>query len=253
KGVPGGALAVVIDGELRFATGVGVQRLGSDLPVTRDTRFRVASVSKMVVAATVLSLAQDGLLALDDRLRDIAPDFAEPPRADADVDQVTIERLLTHTAAIPDFACTDELALDETRRRWAAAPLWGPPATFFQLLELRLRPPRLGDRGPHARRLSRRRRPARLRARLHGQRELRRRRRARGRPHRRPRRVGAPDRLPRVASGGGRHRQRGRLRTFRRSAPRRRRRDALDRVDRRDAAGPRAHRRAPAPHVRLWG
>src|SRR5690606_19517301 len=131
KGVPGGALAVVIDGELRFATGVGVQRLGSDLPVTRDTRFRVASVSKMIVAATVLSLAQDGLLALDERLRDIAPDFAEPPRADADIDQVTIERLLTHTAAIPDFACTDEIALDETRRRWAAAPFWGPPATFF--------------------------------------------------------------------------------------------------------------------------
>lgn len=131
QGVPGGALAVVIDGQLRFATGVGVRRAGSDLPVTRDTRFRVASVSKMVVAATVLSLVDDGLLALDEKLRNIVPDFAEPPRADADIDQVTIERLLTHTAAIPDFGCTDDVALDETRRRWAAAPFWGPPGTFF--------------------------------------------------------------------------------------------------------------------------
>ncbi len=131
RGVPGGALAVVIDGELRFAAGVGVRRLGSDLPVTRDTRFRVASVSKMVVAATVLSLASDGLLALDDPMRSIVPDFAAPPRADADIDRVTIERLLTHTAAIPDLACTDDSSLDETRRRWAGAPFWGPPGAFF--------------------------------------------------------------------------------------------------------------------------
>src|SRR5690606_34194507 len=77
------------------------------------------------------SLASDGLLALDDPMRSIVPDFAEPPRADADIDRVTIERLLTHTAAIPDFGCTDDVALDETRRRWAAAPFWGPPGTFF--------------------------------------------------------------------------------------------------------------------------
>ncbi|MBK9258730.1 MAG: beta-lactamase family protein [Polyangiaceae bacterium] len=131
RGVPGGAIAVVLDGKLRFSAGVGVRRVDQNAPVTATTRFRVASVSKMVVAATVLSLAESGRFELDGPLRAIVPDFSAPPRSEADIGAVTIASLMTHTAAIPDLACLDPTEpLDKSVRNWASWPFWGPPGKF---------------------------------------------------------------------------------------------------------------------------
>lgn len=129
--IPGGAIAIVLDGQLRFATGVGVRRVDQNAPVTAATRFRVASVSKMVVAASILSLAENGRLTLDGPFRDVVPDFAAPPRSQAEIGAVTIASLLTHTAAIPDLACIEDAEpLDKSVRRWASWPFWGPPGKF---------------------------------------------------------------------------------------------------------------------------
>lgn len=129
--IPGGAIAIVLDGKLRFATGVGVRRVDQNASVDASTRFRVASVSKMVVAATILSLVENGRLTFDKPFRDVVPDFAAPPRSDAEIRAVTIDSLLTHTAAIPDLACIEDAEpLDKSVRRWASWPFWGPPGRF---------------------------------------------------------------------------------------------------------------------------
>jgi CubicO group peptidase (beta-lactamase class C family) len=59
--------------------------------------FRVASVSKIFTAAAVLLLVRDGVLSLDDDVRDYVaelPDYGAP---------VSIRRLLNHTGGLPEY------------------------------------------------------------------------------------------------------------------------------------------------------
>jgi CubicO group peptidase (beta-lactamase class C family) len=63
--IPGLVVGVRTDGE-RLVAAAGVRELGREEPVTPETIFRVASITKPFVATLALALVQDGLLALDD-------------------------------------------------------------------------------------------------------------------------------------------------------------------------------------------
>lgn len=128
--VPGGAIAIVLDGHLAFSTGVGTRERGLDAPVGARTRFRSASITKMLIAATILSLVDDGLLALDDRVLERLPSFSRG--AGHDPSAVTIAMLLSHTGGIPDSVyCPDGASLDETLAAHASDPYWAPPGRLF--------------------------------------------------------------------------------------------------------------------------
>jgi CubicO group peptidase (beta-lactamase class C family) len=79
-----------------------------------DTRFRVASVSKLFTAVAILQLVEDGRLALDTRVTD----FLDAPGAGI-APAITIEHLLTMTAGIADWfdESGDWLAAWETLKR----------------------------------------------------------------------------------------------------------------------------------------
>src|SRR3712207_5266109 len=61
-GVPGVSIAVVNDGTLDWIRCYGVRDIDGDAPVTPETCFRAASISKPVVAMAVLRLVQEGVL-----------------------------------------------------------------------------------------------------------------------------------------------------------------------------------------------
>src|SRR5690606_2577934 len=67
--VPGAAVLVLRDGQPLVRRGYGLADLETGTPVTPDTNFRLASVSKQFTAAAILLLAQDGKLSLDDPVR----------------------------------------------------------------------------------------------------------------------------------------------------------------------------------------
>ncbi len=90
------AVAIVDNGELVFAKGYGETMKGSQKPVTPDTVFRWASLSKGVAAATVLSLADDGHFGLDSPVKAHAPSLTLPQSSHI----VTIEDVLTHRTGI---------------------------------------------------------------------------------------------------------------------------------------------------------
>lgn len=78
----------------------GHARLHPKIPVTADTCFRIASVSKLVMTFAALSLMESGLVELD---ADISGYLGYPVRHPAHPDQpVTLRMLLTHSAAITD-------------------------------------------------------------------------------------------------------------------------------------------------------
>ena len=98
----GGALAVILDGQIVYQRYYGYQDKEDNIPVTADTYFRVASVTKMVTAIGLMRLMEQGLLDLD---ADISEYFGFPVANDYHPDTpVTLRQLMSHTAALSTFA-----------------------------------------------------------------------------------------------------------------------------------------------------
>ena len=66
---PGASVAVLQDGEIIFSKGYGSANLEYDIPVTPETMFHVASVSKQFTVFAILLLAEEGKLNFDDDIR----------------------------------------------------------------------------------------------------------------------------------------------------------------------------------------
>jgi beta-lactamase class C len=96
--VPGAAWAVVRDGRIVHAAGHGVRALNDQRPVTPDTVFRVASVSKTFAAQIAGQLVTEGALHWNDPIQRYVPEFtlARPAHAR----QLTLEHLLGQSAGI---------------------------------------------------------------------------------------------------------------------------------------------------------
>lgn len=75
SGVPGMALAVVQDDRVVLELVLGTREAGRELPVTRDTVFQLASVSKGFAAALVAALVGDGTVGWDDAIIEHYPGF----------------------------------------------------------------------------------------------------------------------------------------------------------------------------------
>ena len=95
--VPGAALMVVMNDTLVISKGFGIANLETGAPVTPETNFRMASVSKQFTAFCILLLAQNSQLKLDDPVAMYLPEL--PPFAQS----VTIKHLLTHSSGLQDY------------------------------------------------------------------------------------------------------------------------------------------------------
>jgi CubicO group peptidase (beta-lactamase class C family) len=96
-GMPGASVMVIRDGEPILTRSYGLARVEEGIPVTPETNFRLASVTKQFTATAILMLVDRGKLGLDDTLRDHYPQF--PPFADG----ITIRHLLQHNSGIEDY------------------------------------------------------------------------------------------------------------------------------------------------------
>ncbi len=92
--IPGMQLCVLRHGKLVASGAYGIADLENDVPVTKETEFPIASITKQITAAAVLRLSESGKLGLEDDISRFVPDF---PVKNAGV---TIRRLLNHTAGI---------------------------------------------------------------------------------------------------------------------------------------------------------
>ncbi|HUU05658.1 MAG TPA: serine hydrolase [Patescibacteria group bacterium] len=98
--VPGVAVAVVKDFELQWAKGYGVSAAGKDDPVTADTLFQVASITKCMGAVVAMRLVQDGLLDPDKNVNDYLKRWKVPDNEFTMVEKVTLRRILSHRAGL---------------------------------------------------------------------------------------------------------------------------------------------------------
>jgi CubicO group peptidase (beta-lactamase class C family) len=100
--VPGLSLALLRDGNVAWVRAFGVKDSKSKDPVTNETVFEAASLSKPVFAYAVLKLVDAGQLDLDRPLNQYLPgdyDVGPDPR----LSQVTARRVLSHTTGFPNW------------------------------------------------------------------------------------------------------------------------------------------------------
>lgn len=99
--VPGVAVALVEDGAVAWSQGFGFEDREARTPMTGQSVFQVASISKSVTAWGVLSLVEHGKLQLDTPVEQYLTRW-HLPTADSGVyrDEVTVRRLLSHTAGL---------------------------------------------------------------------------------------------------------------------------------------------------------
>jgi CubicO group peptidase (beta-lactamase class C family) len=106
-GVPGLSAAVVREGDLLGTPVAGVADTATRRPVTPDTVFTWASVSKTVTATALMQLHEQGCFRLDD---DITEYLGYPVRVPSFPDEpITFRQLLCHTSGIRDSRLYDEL------------------------------------------------------------------------------------------------------------------------------------------------
>lgn len=116
------AVGVVRDGRLEAFSGHGVADIGSRKPITEDTVFRIASISKTFTAIAVMQLWERGLLDLDAPANDYLRAYQLIP-AKRGHRSATLRHLLTHTAGIPELV----RAADLLRPDWGDSVPEGQP------------------------------------------------------------------------------------------------------------------------------
>ena len=131
----GYVLMVARNGKLAYSSAVGMRDREHDVPMTLDTRFRIASMTKPVTSVAVLMLYEEGRFQLDDPVSRYLPEFSELRVQTSTDDQgaqktepakrpITIRHLLTHTAGLgygPAYDSTSALG-----KAWAALNFSGP-------------------------------------------------------------------------------------------------------------------------------
>lgn len=96
-GEPGASLLVVRDGRVAYVAGYGLAEVERGAPVTPESNFRLASLSKQFTATAVMLLVGDGALRYEDDLATLLPELPAYAR------DVTVRQLLNHTAGLPDY------------------------------------------------------------------------------------------------------------------------------------------------------
>ncbi len=148
KRIVGAVLLISEDGHLVYQKAVGMADRESGVPVTLDTVFRLASVTKPLVSAAAMRLVENGTLNLDDPLTEWLPTFT-PKLEDGSQPAITIRQLLTHTSGlsygfyepvnspyhllgVSDGVDQKGLSLEENLVRLGKAPLLHQPGTAFK-------------------------------------------------------------------------------------------------------------------------
>ncbi|MGH7562101.1 MAG: serine hydrolase domain-containing protein [Gemmatimonadales bacterium] len=124
------SVGVMQQGKVVLAKGYGLRSLESRDPVTAETMFAIASVTKQFTCAAVMLLAQDGQLALDDRV-------AKYDNTLTRAGDITLLDLGQHVAGYRDYYPLDfvdrpmarDRPVDEIVRDYARRPLDFEPGT----------------------------------------------------------------------------------------------------------------------------
>lgn len=100
--IPGAAWGVIVDGQLAHTGVTGYRDIATKSPVTPDTVFRIASMTKSFTAIAILKLRDEGKLALDDPAEKYVPEMKALVYPTVDSPKITVRHLLSHAEGFPE-------------------------------------------------------------------------------------------------------------------------------------------------------
>ncbi len=93
-----GSILVQERGAIRYEKSFGLANIQLNVPNTKETKFKIASITKAFTAALVLQLREEGKLDLEKPIKTYLPDYKGQG-----ADKVTLHQLLNHTSGIDNF------------------------------------------------------------------------------------------------------------------------------------------------------
>jgi CubicO group peptidase (beta-lactamase class C family) len=97
KNAPGMAALLIRNGRIEYHTAFGFADLDARTPITLNTQFLLASVTKQFTAMAIMILAEQHKLRFDDTLAKYCPEFPGYAKT------ITIRNLLNHTAGLTQY------------------------------------------------------------------------------------------------------------------------------------------------------
>ncbi len=103
NGIQGMSIVVVDKDKVLYSRDFGYADRANNVPVTEETVFRIASVTKLFAATAIMQLVEDGKIDLDQPLVNYLPEhlIKTRPGIDATHADITIRHILTHRSGIP--------------------------------------------------------------------------------------------------------------------------------------------------------
>lgn len=145
KRIVGSVVLVSHKGDPVYSRASGMADRDAGRAVELDTIFRFASLTKPIVAATILAMADEGLLGLEDSITSILPYFT-PKLVDGTQPEIKVRHLLSHSAGLTGNISPSReetiseqmlavngnywhLSLEDSMKRLAGMPLLYAPGT----------------------------------------------------------------------------------------------------------------------------
>ena len=128
---PGAAVVITRGGRTIYSGGRGLADLETREPITRDSVFRLGSITKQFTAAAILQLVQQGRISLDDPISRFFPDYPQPGAS------ASVRQLLNHTSGIASYTAIPGWMVEaNTNRPYTTAQMMA----LFRDLPLRTPP-----------------------------------------------------------------------------------------------------------------
>lgn len=146
--IVGSTVMVAYQGEIIYQQALGMSNREKSKPMTLDTIFLYASLTKPIVSVTAMRLIEEGVIALHDPVTKWFPTF-KPCFEKGMVPEITVHHLLTHTAGlsygfwepngkgsyrnagISDGLDMPGMSLEENMQRLVQIPLLFPPGSSW--------------------------------------------------------------------------------------------------------------------------
>jgi CubicO group peptidase (beta-lactamase class C family) len=99
-GIVGLSVSVVIDQDMVWEKGYGYSDVSAQKPARPGTLYRIASITKLFTAFSIMMIQQKGLLDIDQPVNRYLPEFVVQSK-DGWFEKLTIRHILTHTSGLP--------------------------------------------------------------------------------------------------------------------------------------------------------
>ena len=120
-----GSILIQKDGKVSFSRSFGLANIPFKVPNTEQTKYKIASITKLFTSVLILQLQEQGKVDLHKTIGTYLPDYAGEGAG-----KVTLHQLLNHTSGLANFDTVKDF---ETALR-SGIPVYQTPATSDQLL-----------------------------------------------------------------------------------------------------------------------